>query len=177
MYKKEMTKKYQNSPNNQNNWMYLEETDKFIKTDGVVYSFKKYSIRTDKYGFERDFKIYEADKAQDTPELGQLTKTEKGYQKQIHYNPTWAYFKELIKEELHSEEGSRLYTKRKIDVEPVLGRLSRLKSVFGVRRVHVQGTQAVQTEVGLLFMSMNLTKLAKNLDTIVTKNQKPHRNF
>ncbi|MEX2805689.1 transposase, partial [Streptococcus sp. H31] len=172
MYQKELTRKYQNSPTNPNNWDYLEETDQFIKPDGVVYSFKKYSRRRDKYGFKRDFKIYEADNIQDSPELEDLAKTEKGYQKQIHYNPTWAYFKELIKEALHSEKGSRLYAKRKIDVEPVFGRLKR---VFGVRRVHVRGHQAVQTEVGFLFMSMNLTKLAKNLPSKTSNTQKPHR--
>ncbi|WP_155979139.1 transposase, partial [Streptococcus henryi] len=68
-------------------------------------------------------------------------------------------------------EGSRIYAKRKIDVEPVFGRL---KSVFGVRRVHVRGNQAVQTEVGFLFMSMNLTKLAKNLGSKTSHTQKPH---
>ncbi|WP_018164382.1 transposase, partial [Streptococcus henryi] len=67
--------------------------------------------------------------------------------------------------------GSRIYAKRKIDVEPVFGRL---KSVFGVRRVHVRGNQAVQTEVGFLFMSMNLTKLAKNLGSKTSHTQKPH---
>ncbi|MET3558050.1 transposase, partial [Streptococcus rupicaprae] len=171
MYQKERTKNYKNSPQNQNNWTYLEETDQFVKPDGVVYSFKHYSRRTDKYGFKRDFKIYEADKVQDTPGLEQLAKTECGRQKQIHYNPTWNYFKERIKESLHSEEGSRIYAKRKIDVEPVFGRL---KSVFGVRRVHVRGHQAVQTEIGFLFMSMNLTKLAKNLGSKTSKTQKPH---
>ncbi|MBM7642145.1 hypothetical protein JOC28_000437, partial [Streptococcus loxodontisalivarius] len=74
-------------------------------------------------------------------------------------------------EELHSQEGSRIYAKRKIDVEPVFGRL---KSVFGVRRVHVRGNQAVQTEIGFLFMSMNLTKLAKNLALKTSHTQKPH---
>jgi transposase len=171
MYQKELTKKYKNSPTNPSNWDYLAETDQFIKPDGVIYSFKNYSRRTDKYGFKRDFKIYEADNIQDTAELEELAKTESGRQKQIHYNPTWNYFKELIKEELHSEEGSRIYAKRKIDVEPVFGRL---KSVFGVRRVHVRGNQAVQTEVGFLFMSMNLTKLAKNLDSKTSHTQKPH---
>ncbi|MGT2787509.1 transposase, partial [Streptococcus loxodontisalivarius] len=83
---------------------------------------------------------------------------------------TWNYFKELVKEELHSQEGSRIYAKRKIDVEPVFGRL---KSVFGVRRVHVRGNQAVQTELGFLFMSMNLTKLAKNLASKTSHTQKP----
>ncbi|ATX39499.1 hypothetical protein CTW00_01318 [Streptococcus iniae] len=174
MYQKELTKKYKNSPTNPNNWDYLEETDQFIKPDGVVYSFKYYSRRKDKYGFERDFKIYEAEKIQSTEELEKLSKTESGRQKQIHYNPTWNYFKELIKEELHSEDGSRIYAKRKIDVEPVFGRL---KSVFGVRRVHVRGNQAVQTEVGFLFMSMNLTKLAKNLDSKTSNTQKPHSDF
>ncbi|MGT2803276.1 hypothetical protein ACVRZE_11435, partial [Streptococcus henryi] len=33
---------------------------------------------------------------------------------------------------------------------------------------------AVQTEVGFLFMSMNLTKLAKNLDSKTSHTQKPH---
>lgn len=103
--------------------------------------------------------------------MEELAKTESGRQKQIHYNPTWNYFKELIKEELHSEEGSRIYAKRKIDVEPVFGRL---KSIFSVRRVHVRGRQAVQTEIGFLFMSMNLTKLAKNFATKTSKNQKPY---
>ena len=95
------------------NWEYLEDTDQFIKHDGLVYSFKNYSSQTDKYDFQRDFKIYEADKVQDTPELEQLTKTDSGNQKQIHYNPTWNCFKELLKQTLHSEEGSQIYAKRK----------------------------------------------------------------
>ena len=66
-------------------------------------------------------------KIQDTPELEELTKTEGGNQKHIYYNTTWNYFKELIKEKLNSEEGSRVYAKRKTDVKPVFGRL---KSVF-----------------------------------------------
>ena len=86
-----------------------------------------------------------------------------------YFNPL--YFKELLKQTLHSEEGSRIYAKRKIDVEPVFGRL---KSVFGVRRVHVRGKQAVATEIGFIFMSMNLTKLAKNLASKTSTIQKPH---
>ena len=142
------------------NWEYLEDTDQFINPDGLVYSFKNYSSQTDKYNFQRDFKIYESDKVQNTPELEHLAKTDSGNQKQIHYNQTWNYFKELLTQTLHSEEGSQIYAKRKIDVEPVFGRL---KSVFGVRRVHVRGKQAVATEIAFIFMSMNHTKLAKNL--------------
>lgn len=38
-----------------------------------------------------------------------------------------------------------------------------MKGVFGVRRVHVRGQKVVETEIGFLLMSMNLTKLAKKL--------------
>ena len=110
------------------NWEYLEDTDQFIKPDGLVYSFKNYSSRTDKYGFQRDFKIYEANKIQDTPELEQLAKTDSRNQKQIHYNQTWNCFKELLTQTLHSEESFQIYAKRKIDVEPVFGSFRRAQS-------------------------------------------------
>ena len=92
--------------------------------------------------------------------LVRLARTEKGNLKQIQYNPTWNYFKNLVKDELTSKEGARIYAKRKVDVEPVFGRM---KGVFGVRRVHVRGQKVVETEIGFLLMSMNLTKLTKKL--------------
>lgn len=58
-----------------------------------------------------------------------------------------------------------------MDVEPFFGRL---KGVFGVLRVHVRGKQAVSTEIGFIYMSMNLTKLAKNLASKTSTIQKPH---
>ena len=100
------------------NWENFEDTDQFIKPDGLVYSFKNYSSQTDKYDFQRDFKIYEADKVQNTPELEHLAKTYSGNQKQIHYNPTWNYFKELLKQTLHSEEGSRSMPNGKLMLNP-----------------------------------------------------------
>ena len=159
-YQKEQKNSYKKSDANPENWTYLEDSDQWIKPDGVIYSFKNYSRRTDKYGFERDFKIYEALPVQANKELDQLARTEKGNLKQIRYNPTWNYFKNLVKDALTSKEGARMYAKRKVDVEPVFGRM---KGVFGVRRVHVRGQKVVETEIGFLLMSMNLTKLAKKL--------------
>ena len=34
-----------------------------------------------------------------------------------------------------------------------------MKGVFGMRRVHVRGKQAVHNDIGIMFRSMNLTKL------------------
>lgn len=58
-----------------------------------------------------------------------------------------------------------------MDVELFFGRL---KGVFGVRRVHVRGKQAVSKEIGFIFVSMNITKLAKNLASKTLTIQKPY---
>ncbi|MCA9766596.1 MAG: transposase [Carnobacterium sp.] len=50
-----------------------------------------------------------------------------------------------------------MYAQRKIDVETVFGRM---KGVFGMRRTHVRGKQAVHNDIGIMLMSMNLSKLA-----------------
>ena len=92
--------------------------------------------------------------------LGYLTLTTKtGRQRQIHYNPNWQYLKEKAKETLQSEEGKRIYGCRKSDVEPIFGHM---KSVFGMRRTHLRGKKKVETDVGIMFMTMNLKKYGAN---------------
>ena len=75
-------------------------------------------------------------------------------------NSNWEYFKHQTKAHLESDYGKRIYAQRKIDVETVFGRM---KGVFGMRRVHVRGNQAVHNDIGLMLMSMNLTKLILEL--------------
>src|SRR5699024_5405337 len=106
-------------------------------------------------GQVRDFKVYEADKFQLTPELERLAKTKSGRQRQVRYNPNWQYLKEKAKGALQSPEGRYIYSKRKYDVEPVFGHL---KNVFGMRRTHLRGKKKVETDVGIAFMMMNLSK-------------------
>lgn len=155
-YQKELTKKYKNDPTKLANWYYNEEDDYYIDYQGVRFNFKYYSRRKDKTtGQVRDFKIYEADKFQLTPELEKLAKTPSGRQRQVRYNPSWQYLKEKAKEVLQSDEGKRIYSIRKYDVEPIFGHL---KNVFGMRRTHLRGKKKVETDVGLAFMMMNLSK-------------------
>lgn len=103
----------------------------------------------------RDFKFYEAEEFQLTEELTALAKTKSGRQRQIHYNPNWQYLKEKAKETLQSKDGKRIYGCRKTDVEPIFGHM---KSVFGMRRTHLRGKKEVETEIGIMFMMMNLSK-------------------
>ena len=159
-YEKEQTRKYKKDPSKVDNWYYNEEEDYYVDKSGVRFNFKYYSQRKDRStGMVRNFKIYEADEFQLTEELIQLAKTKTGRQRQIHYNPNWQYLKEKAKETLQSEEGKRIYGCRKSDVEPIFGHM---KSIFGMRRTHLRGKKKVETDVGIMFMTMNLKKYGAN---------------
>ncbi|NRO91262.1 hypothetical protein IMAU10142_01290 [Lactobacillus helveticus] len=84
-----------------------------------------------------------------------MAKTASGWQRQIRYNPNWNQLKEKAKEVLQSPEGRHIYSMRKYDVEPIFGHL---KNVFGMRRTHLRGKKKVETDVGIAFMMMNLSK-------------------
>ncbi|MCI6230826.1 MAG: IS1182 family transposase [Lactobacillus johnsonii] len=156
LYEKEQTRKYKKDPSKIANWYYNEEDDYYIDKSGVRFNFKYYSQRKDRTtGMVRDFKIYEADEFQLTEELTKLAKTKTGRQRQIHYNPNWQYLKEKAKETLQSEDGKRIYGCRKTDVEPIFGHM---KSVFGMRRTHLRSKKKVETDIGIMFMMMNLSK-------------------
>ena len=156
MYEKEQTRKYKNDPSKLANWFYDEQDDYYFDQNGVRFSFKYYSRGKDKTtGQVRDFKVYEADEFQLTPELERLAKTKSGRQRQVRYNPNWQYLKEKAKAVLQSPEGSHIYRMRTYDVEPIFGHL---KNVFGMRRTHLRGKKKVETDVGIAFMMMNLSK-------------------
>ncbi|WP_236692579.1 transposase, partial [Lactobacillus kitasatonis] len=158
-YEKEQTRKYKKDPSKVDNWYYNEE-DYYVDKSGVRFNFKYYSQRKDQStGMVRNFKIYETDEFQLTEELTQLAKTKTGRQRQIRYNPNWQYLKEKAKETLQSEEGKRIYGCRKSDMEPIFGHM---KSVFGMRRTHLRGKKKVETDVGIMFMTMNLKKYGAN---------------
>ncbi|WP_225433927.1 transposase, partial [Limosilactobacillus reuteri] len=61
--------------------------------------------------------------------------------------------------------------------EPVFGRMKR---DFGVRRTHLRGQQAVENDVGLTLMALNLTKLGKTINQLspfLVNNQKCELQF
>ena len=156
LYEKEQTRKYKNDPKKLGNWYYNEKDDYYIDWQGVRFNFKGYRKRKNRTtGLVSDLKIYEADEFQLTEEQTQLAKTKSGRQRQVQYNPSWQYFKEKAKETLQSTEGKRIYGMRKTDVEPIFGHM---KSVFGMRRTHLRGKKKVETDIGLMFMMMNLSK-------------------
>lgn len=156
MYNKEKTRKYQQDPTLRHHWTYIEDIDCYVDHQGVQFSFHQYKTRVDKHGYERTFKVYLADKTQSNRELDRFALTPKGRQRRMEVNLTWDHYKAKVRENLDSESGRTIYAQRKIEVETFFGRMKRN---FGVRRVHVRGELGVRNDLGLLFMSMNLSKL------------------
>lgn len=155
-YRKEKTRTFKTDPSQRKNWQYDELTDTYVDHLGVQFSFSHHSVRTSKEGTIRHYHVYKADKTQEHSQLDAFALTPSGRQRTMQVNLSWDSFKAQVRENLESESGSRLYAQRKIDVETVFGRMKRN---FGVRRAHVRGQESVYNDMGLLLMTMNLTKL------------------
>ena len=62
-----------------------------------------------------------------------------------------------MRESLSDEINASIYARRKIDNEPVFGRM---KAHFGVGRFMVRGLRKVKIETGLVMMAMNMAIMA-----------------
>ncbi|WP_157173506.1 IS1182 family transposase, partial [Staphylococcus epidermidis] len=67
MFIKDKTKKYKSDIFNTQNWNYDEINDEFICPNNKRLGFKRYAYRHDKYGYKRDFKLYECDDCSECP--------------------------------------------------------------------------------------------------------------
>ncbi|WP_418889373.1 transposase, partial [Peptostreptococcus porci] len=61
----EITNRYKKDIKYWQHWEYDEQYDRFICPNGKNIEFKNYSTRKDKYGYQRDFKIYECESCDD----------------------------------------------------------------------------------------------------------------
>lgn len=75
------------------------------------------------------------------------------------------YYKAKAKATLSSDEGKAIYRRRKFDVEPVFGHMKR---DFCIRRTPLRGQRAVENDIGLALMSLNLTKLGQLINRLGT---------
>ncbi len=61
---------------------------------------------------------------------------------------------------LLSEEGSRIFSQRKGDVEPVFGQI---KACFGDKRCQLRGKRQIKIDMRLVLMANNLLKYDKRM--------------
>ncbi|WP_440706253.1 IS1182 family transposase [Heyndrickxia oleronia] len=161
LYLKEQKKKYKQNPLNPDNWQYCEETDTYICPNQKRLEFQYHSVRTDRTGFQRRFKIYECEDCSGCPFRSSCTKAKEGNNRKLMVNEQWEQQKEYVRAKLSEEKTSSIYRKRKIDVEPVFGFL---KANLRFTRFSVRGESKVENEMGLALMAVNLRKFtAKQL--------------
>lgn len=154
---KEQSRKWRSDDRKVMNWQYDELDDFYVDPHGVRFNFKRYSQRTDKYGFKRDFKVYQAERHDENHEIIPEALTKSGRARMITINGDWEYFKAKQRELLSAEDTGAIYARRKIDVESVFGRL---KASLRFTRFSVRGMDRVSKEMGIVLMAMNINKLA-----------------
>ncbi|MTV82244.1 transposase [Secundilactobacillus folii] len=108
MYLKEQTRKYLKDVHKVMNWRYDHQTDSFTDDHNVHFSFKALSTRTDKYGFTRHTRVYEADEQPENNDID-YSLNKGGNQRQIQVNPHWEMQKNVIRLKLSSETGKSIY--------------------------------------------------------------------
>ncbi|WP_186298563.1 transposase, partial [Staphylococcus haemolyticus] len=91
----------------------------FISPNNKPLGFKRYAYRHDKYGYKRDFKLYQCHHCSQSPLKNQSINFNSKTNKKIINNYNSQYFKSQINKNLSQPETKNIYTQTKIDVQPV----------------------------------------------------------
>nr|WP_243855008.1 IS1182 family transposase [Halalkalibacterium halodurans] len=154
-YRKEKKRKHKDTAFHVDNWDYNEEEDAFRCPNGQKVWFSHQSKRTDRYGFTREFKVYECEDCSGCPFRELCTKAKEGNNRKVYINEKWESQKENIRMKLSDEKTGAIYRKRKVEVEPVFGFL---KAHLGLTRMSVRGKDKVKNDLGFAFMAVTLRK-------------------
>lgn len=146
LFDKEQKRKHKQSAKNLDNWTYDAVRDIYTHPDGWDYHFDTIKRSKTATGFEQAIRVYKTE----FPELAP--------QKGLYVNERYQQLKDKEKRALLSEEGSRIFAKRKSDVEPVFGQI---KACLGYRRCQLRGKRQVAIDMGLVLMANNLLKYNK----------------
>jgi transposase len=154
-YLNEQKKKDKSDPFKTRNWAYDKEKDSYICPNEKQLTFRYNATRTDKTGFQRQFKMYECEDCTGCPLRTLCTKAQEGTNRKLMVNEKWEQQKEYVRTQLSEEKTGAIYRQRKIDVEPVFGFL---KANLGFTRFSVRGKSKVEHEIGLALMAVNIRK-------------------
>ena len=92
------------------------------------------SIKKDRYGLQKDFKLYECDDCSNCHLKNQCMKLHSKINKKLMKKYNWEYFKSQVNQKLSEPETKRIYSQRKIDVEAVFGFV---RAILGFTRMSV----------------------------------------
>ncbi|SFX21900.1 Transposase DDE domain-containing protein [Staphylococcus hominis] len=126
----------------------------FICPNNKRLVFKKYTYHHDKYGFKRDFKLYECDDCSECPLKHPCMNFNSKTNKKVMKNYNWEYFKAQINKKLSKTK--TIYSQRKIDVASVF---RFIKAILSSTRMSVRGINKDKRELGFELMTLNLRKV------------------
>jgi transposase len=151
----EQTKKYKNNSFLANNFGYDQEKDEFVCPEGKRLIYQETSHQETENGYVIERRHYECEDCQGCPLKMQCTQSTGNRRIQISFR--LEQLKKRARDNLHSEKGKELRSRRGVEVESVFGRL---KWNWGFRRFLLRGKEKVEIEWGLLCIAHNMTKMA-----------------
>jgi hypothetical protein len=132
-----------------------ESRDLFYCPEGKPLNFVKTIASVSENKFKSVRRIYEAADCDTCPVKGKCTKAQGN--RKIQVSLELLRYKRRARQLLDSEEGIRLRSRRRIEVEPVFGNI---KHNAGFKRFYLGGLSKVHLEWGLVAIAHNLRKLA-----------------
>ncbi len=137
------------------NWPYDPQADEFTCPAGQKLRFRKTQYHRSETGYLRELRIYAAEDCSGCPHREKCTRGRGNRHLQVSGRQN--ELKAQARANLHSPKGLELCSHRKIEPEPVFGRL---KNNWGFRRFLLRGLDKVKVEWGLLCIAHNLAKAA-----------------
>ena len=156
-YHKEKSKKWRQDPTKVQNWYYDDDNDEYIcgMCRWLVFLYEKQQ-RSDN-GYKSVVRVYECEGCDDCACRARCVKGGKpGADRRIYINRRLNELKKIAKENLDSEKGKEMRSRRPVEVESVFGDI---KGNFGVRRFLLRGLEKVKIEWGLYAIGHNMRKL------------------
>lgn len=154
----EKKKKNRDNPYLTDNLEYDEKSDEYICPEGR----KLQLVGTRKYvteaGYETTRDYYRCEDCSNCPRAGDCKKTEKP--RTIKVSHRLNELKKKANENLCSEKGLKLRSRRVVEVEQTFGRI---KGCWSFRRFMLRGKDKVKIEWGLLSIAHNITKMALDM--------------
>lgn len=157
-FHKEESKQWKSDITKVQNFKYDEENDEYICGYGkrLVYVYDK-KVKSDNR-YKSTVRVYRGVDCIDCPHRNICVKSEKpGYNRQIYINRRLNELKSEAKDNLNSEIGLNLRSRRPIEAESVFGNI---KANFDMRRFSLRGLEKVDIEWGLISIAHNIRKMA-----------------
>jgi transposase len=137
------------------NWGYDPERDEYLCPNQQPLTYQGTRSRTTDHGYRTSIREYECGSCTACPLKPECTRAVGN--RRVGINPTLNRYQQQARENLVSDQGKRLRSRRGVEVETVFGRI---KQDWGFRRFTLRGLEKVKTEWGLLCIAHNLAKLA-----------------